>query len=433
MSKSESEVPLEGQNEYIGRMTQQIFSHCFDNGLVLLAEPMDWLESAAFSILLPAGCAYDPAEQLGLGNFLCEMTQRGAGNRSSRQFVEVLENLGVDRASGVSNIHSSYAGAMPAENLAEALEVHTDLLRRATLPEEQMGEALQVCLQEVRSVEDDLAQKVMQELRQLHYGDPWGRSCQGTEVSLATIDIQDVRQQYERTYRPGGSIISIAGNIDWPHVLSTVERLLGDWQPTTPTDPIERAPRTGYQHIPHDSSQTHVAIAYDSVPYGHPDYFQARGAVGVLSDGMSSRLFTEVRERRGLCYTVYASMHSTRDRGSVMCYAGTSTDRAQETLDVMLAELKRIADGIERAELDRLKARVKSSLIMQQESSRGRSASMASDWYYLNRVQTLDELSGIIDDLSCDTINKHLSENPPREFTIVTLGEKELEVPVAVS
>tara|TARA_B100000029_G_scaffold386335_1_gene382141 strand:+ start:250 stop:600 length:351 start_codon:yes stop_codon:yes gene_type:complete len=116
-----------------------------------------------------------------------------------------------------------------------------------------------------------------------------------------------------------------------------------------------------------------------------------------------------------------------------MCYAGTSTDRAQETLDVMLAELKRIADGIERAELDRLKARVKSSLIMQQESSRGRSASMASDWYYLNRVQTLDELSGIIDDLSCDTINKHLSENPPREFTIVTLGEKELEVPVAVS
>ena len=146
MSKSESEVPLEGQNEYIGRMTQQIFSHCFDNGLVLLAEPMDWLESAAFSILLPAGCAYDPAEQLGLGNFLCEMTQRGAGNRSSRQFVEVLENLGVDRASGVSNIHSSYAGAMPAENLTEALEVHTDLLRRATLPEEQMGEALQVCL-----------------------------------------------------------------------------------------------------------------------------------------------------------------------------------------------------------------------------------------------------------------------------------------------
>jgi predicted Zn-dependent peptidase len=125
--------------------------------------------------------------------------------------------------------------------------------------------------------------------------------------------------------------------------------------------------------------------------------------------------------------------HSLLDRGSVFCYAGTSTERAQETLDVLLAELNRLAQGIEHDELRRLKAQIKSSLIMQQESSRARSASIAGDWYYLGRVRTLDEISGIIDGLTCQSINAYLAEHPPRDFTIVTLGEDKLEAPGAVS
>jgi predicted Zn-dependent peptidase len=174
-------------------------------------------------------------------------------------------------------------------------------------------------------------------------------------------------------------------------------------------------------------------LAYTSIPYPHPDYFQARGAVGVLSDGMSSRLFTEVREKRGLCYTVYASCHSLKDRGSVVCYAGTTTERAQETLDVMYGELVRLEQGIEPDELNRLKARIKSSLIMQQESSVSRSGSIAADWYYLNRVRTLDELGAIIDGLTCESINRYLAAHPPRDFCAVTLGAKPLEMPRAIS
>ena len=97
--------------------------------------------------------------------------------------------------------------------------------------------------------------------------------------------------------------------------------------------------------MPHEGNQTQIGIAYDSVPYRHPDYFQAWGAVGVLSGGMSSRLFTEVREKRGLCYSVYASYHTLRDRASVLCYAGTSAERAQETLDVTLGELDAAGQG----------------------------------------------------------------------------------------
>src|SRR4029078_1977860 len=143
---------------------------------------------------------------------------------------------------------------------------------------------------------------------------------------------------------------------------------------------------------------------------------------------MSSRLFTEVREKRGLVYTVYASCHSLRSRGSILAYAGTTAERAQETLDVMLAELKRLYDGITDEEIDRLKGRIKRALIIQQESSPSRAGSIALDWYYLNRVRTMTELSHIIDGLTADSINAYLAANRPREFSIVTIGQEPLQI-----
>ena len=147
---------------------------------------------------------------------------------------------------------------------------------------------------------------------------------------------------------------------------------------------------------------------------------------------MSSRLFTEVREKRGLCYSVYASYHaSLRDRASVLCYVGT--ERPQEALEVMLAELDRLAAGVEPEELQRLKARIKSGLIMQQESSSSRSATLARDWFHLGRARTLAEVGALVDALDCQSINTYLAEHPPADFTIITLGPKPLEVPVGVS
>jgi predicted Zn-dependent peptidase len=186
-------------------------------------------------------------------------------------------------------------------------------------------------------------------------------------------------------------------------------------------------------HILFESTQSHVGIAYPTIPYKHPDYFQAWAAVGVLSSGSSSRLFTEVRERRGLCYTVNASLHTQRDRAAVFCYAGTTAERAQETLDVTIGELQRLGNGIEASELDRLKARIKSSLIMQQESSAARSGAIAREWYHLGRARTLGEIGAMIDALSAESINGYLRTNPPRDLLVVTLGPKPLEVPVGVS
>ena len=414
-------------------MTQSVLSQTLDNGLVLVAEPMGWLESAAFSLLLPAGCARDPGQSLGLANLTCEMVQRGCGPRDSRQFVEDLELLGADTSSSTGLEHVSFGGAMPAESLLATLAVYADVVRRPHLPEEQFDDARAYCLHEVRSVEDELAQKLMQQLRYNHFGDPLGRSSQGTLTSVANLDLDDVRKFVDVHYQPAGAILGVAGKFDWGELCRTVEALFGDWTPQPlPAVEAKSGPR-GYQHLESPSVQTHIGISYDSVPYSDPDYFQERGAVGVLSDGMSSRLFTEVRENRGLCYTVYAACHPLKDRGSVLCYAGTTTARAQETLDVTISELERLAEGIRADELDRLKARIKRTIIMQQESSPARSGSIAADWYFLQRVRTLKELGTIIDGLTCDSINAYLAKQPRRNFNVVTLGEKELEMPVGVS
>ncbi len=414
-------------------MTQRIHWHTYENGLVLVAESMSWLESAAFAVMLPAGCVHDPTAQLGLSNFTCDMVQRGSGPRSSRQFVEDLERLGVDRSASVSISHTSFGGAMLADNVYDALAIYAEMLRNPHLPENQLEDSRQVCLQELRAGEDDLAQRVMERLRLCHYPQPWGRAVQGEQASLESIGVADVRRQFERTYRPNGTILSVAGKIDWPRLQDRVGELLADW-PASDKLPIEEQPApSGCEHIGHDSHQTHIAVAYPNVPYRHPDYFQARGAVGVLSDGMSSRLFTEIRENRGLCYTVYASCHSLRGRGAVLCYSGTSTDRAQETLDVLLQELVKLKKGIWQAELGRLKARIKSSLIMQQESSASRSVAIAADWYHLERIRTMEELGGIIDGLTAESINRYLADNPPRDFTVVSLGASPLEVPRGIS
>ena len=162
-----------------------------------------------------------------------------------------------------------------------------------------------------------------------------------------------------------------------------------------------------------------------------PDYYRARAAAAILGGYSSARLFTEVREKRGLCYSVYASYESQRERAALLCYAGTSTDRAQETLDVMLAELHRLGlDGIEPDELETMRAGLKSSLIMAQESSMSRSSALASDWYFLGRVRPLEEISRELDGLTPESVSDYAARfQDHRDLTVLTLGPSALRFP----
>ncbi len=410
-----------------------IHIHQFDNGMTLVAEELRSLESAAFCFLVPVGSAYDPPARAGLTSFVCEMVQRGCGSMSSRQFLDALELLGVEGSESVSLAHTTYGGATLADNLLPALSIYADLLLRPHLPPEQLEAGRLVSLQELRGVEDEPAQKAMLELRRRHYPAPWGQPSIGDVSGLQATTIDDVRRQFAQGYRPGGTILGVAGKFDWQALKSHVGELFSGWS-------VADLPEPGYgprgatrDHIPFESNQTHICLAYDSVPLSDPDYFRAWGAVHVLSGGSSSRLFSEVREKRGLCYTVYAQHRLLRDRGIVTCYAGTSADRAQETLDVTMAEIERLYEGVEADELDRLQARMKSGLLMQQESSSSRSMSIAYDWYHLGRVRDLAEVSRCVEELTPESINSYLVGHPIANLTLLTLGPKPLEAPHGVS
>lgn len=409
-------------------MAPQVFSQVFPNGLVLLAERMEHVRSAALNFLVPAGCVYDPPGQLGIASILADLITRGAGSRDSRELTLALDNLGLDRSESVGALNTRFWGATLARNLSAALEIYADILRRPHLPDDELDAVKSLALQDIQGLEDEPRQKVMLELKKRHYPAPLSNDRLGTTEGVAAVTSDSLRQHYRRLFHPAGTILSVAGNVEWGPLRDLVGRLFGDWQGGADAPLKCGPPPSSRGHIAKETEQTQIGIAYPSVPIGHPDYYAALGAVNVLSGGMSSRLFTEVREKRGLCYAVGASYSTFKERGDVICYAGTTNERAQQTLDVTLAELKRLQDGIEAEEVERVQAGLKSSQIMQQESTSSRAGSLAADWYYLGRVRTFDEIQAAINGLTPTGIVEHLRRYPAKDFTVVTLGPNELDV-----
>ncbi len=407
-------------------MGQDVYQHTFANGLTLLAERMENVRSAALNFLVPAGCVYDPAEQPGIASLLSDLITRGAGDRDSRQLMLALDSLGLERDESVGSIHTRFWAATLARNLLPALELYADILQRPHLPQEELDPVKALALQDLQSLEDEPRQKTLIELRRRHYPPPLGQDRRGTREGIEAVTIDAVRRHHQRLFQPNGAILSVAGTIEWPPLLDQVGRLFEPWTPSPIPELRLSEPLLKRDHITKETQQTQIGIAYDSVPIGDPEYYAALGAVNVLSGGMSARLFTEVREKRGLCYAVWATYQTFKDRASILCYAGTTNERAQETLDVTLAELKRLVQGIEPDEVQRVQAGLKSSLIMQEESTSARAGTIASDWYYLGRVRSFDEIQQAIDGLTPGKVVEHLRHWPARDFTIVTLGPKEL-------
>jgi predicted Zn-dependent peptidase len=400
--------------------------HVFTNGLVLLAEPMDYVRTAAFNFLFPAGYAYDPAAAPGTANLLSGMITRGAGERDNRALTLALDALGLDRDESVGVLHTRFWAATLSRNVLPALELYADVVLRPHLPAEELSAVQSLALQDLEALDDDPKSKTLLELRKRHLPAPLGNDRRGTVEGIEASTIATLKHFHRQGFRPNGTILSVAGNLDWAPLLETVGRLLGDWSPREETQLSLTPAVKGEHHLEKETQQTQIGLAYESIPVTDPDYYTAMGAVNVLSGGMSSRLFTEVREKRGLCYSVWASYQGMKDRGSVLCYAGTTNERAQETLDMTLRELRRIEEGVEPDEVQRIQAGLKSSLIMQEESTSARAGAIASDWYYYGRVRSLDEIQQEINNLSTERIVEYCRRHPLTGGTLVTMGPKPL-------
>lgn len=407
----------------------RMYQHTLPNGMVVLGQSMPWLKTAAFSLQVPAGSVREPSGQNGLAALTCECSERGCGELGNREFLEATELLGASTNNHVATYSIGYSGSCLHQNLIPLLRLYAALSQAATLAVEEFDPSQLVCLQELYSQEDDLPQQTLRTLRRRYFGEQLGRWPDGEISELETIQYPSVVDYYRRNYSPQGAILSVAGNLDWNECLDSIQQLWGQWKDQGLT-PLQVTLGTGgYQHLEEESQQTHIALAGPVVPFGHPEYYRMRCAIGVLGDGMSSRLFQEVREKRGLCYSVFAGVHSLKDQACVSAYAGTTAPRAQETLDTILAEFETLKQGITEQELLRVKTQIRTGLMAQQESCRSRANAMAGDWFYLGRVRTPDEISAELEALTVERVNHYLETHPFPITSLVTVGPAELELP----
>jgi len=405
-----------------------IHHETLSNGLTVLAEPVPGAKSLAMRLLMPGGAKHEPAQQQGVSGVLAEMMLRGAGGLSAREHSDALDRLGVQRSTDNGTHHTHLGATMVGENLHDALPLLLDTALRPNLDEAALEPSRDLAIQSLDGLEDEPQQRAMIELRRQHHPDPLGRSGYGVREHLETLNIEQVRRFAERSFVPPGSILAFAGAFDFDRLLEQVQSLTAQWTGEAPPEPtLTDAPR-GYAHHHADSSQVHIALACDALPEPDEQSIVQAAAIAVLSGGMSGRLFTEVREKRGLCYAVQASYNGQRDRGTVSAYAGTTTPRAQQTLDVLLAELRRLKDGVDESEFERAIVGMKSRLVMQGESTGARAAAIASDLYHVGRPRTLDELAARVDAITLEGLCAFVAEHPLDGFTLVTLGAEKLRL-----
>ena len=407
-------------------MAGKLDSYQLNNGMMILAEQME-VGSVAFGLMLPCGTARIDKGCGGAGNVISDWVMRGAGDKSNRELTDELEGLGLHRGSGIGTYCLTFSASMEASNLIKALRLYSDIVQRPKLDSDQFELAKKLAMHEIAGLEENPKQKVMIRLKEHFFADPLGRSSVGTEEELQNLKQEKAKAIIDHNFNLSQTILTVAGKYNFDELCDEVSKLFDNEQKPFESE-IKKGERDlGYTHIHHDGAQVHIGIMVEVPSARSKDYYNILTAVSILSGGISSRLFTEVREKRGLCYAIGANYMSLRDRAGIACYAGTTPDKAQETLEVAVAEIRKLSKGITAEELHRAKIGLKSNLIMKSESSMSRASGIGGDYNMLGRVRDLDEIKKSIDNVSIESIMDCLEINKFKEYCTVSIGSKKLE------
>ena len=399
-----------------------------DGGVVLVVEPIPSVASVALTWRVPVGSATDPPDGDGLAAMLSELIFRGAGGLDSKGHSDALDRVGVQRSAAVLTHHLRLSAALLGDRLAEALPLIAAMVTAPDLAGDALEAVRSLCLQSLDSLDDDPQHLVMLRLRQHHLAPPFNRHGYGCRDVLSRCSIEVLRQSWANRCRPEGTIVAAAGAVDPAALSRQINELLAGWSGRPPSPQELGPPQRGRVHISQDTAQMHIGIAYDAPREADPDARLERLAVSVLSGGTSARLFTEVRQKRSLCYSVGASYSAGRDHGVVTLYAGTTPERAQETLDVCTAEVERLRDGVSGDELHRAMIGIKSHLVMQGESTGARAAAPGHDQFCLGRARSLEERAREIESITLGELNDYLRSRQFSEFTTASIGPVEPRV-----
>jgi predicted Zn-dependent peptidase len=391
--------------ESLGRIAmengERFLRQRLSNGTQVVGEPMAGVQSAAVGLLFGVGARDESAKHFGISHFLEQMIFRGTEHRSAREISEQFDRLGASYDSSAGIEMHVMSCQMLGDRLLEALDLLGDCARFPAFPDDAVESVRTLQLQEISQRDDRPPQKVMDLVRrELFAGSPLGNDVLGSPETMENIDRQALAEYHKRFFRPDNAVISVAGNFDWAPLIQKLEALTADWPVGTQRDRL--SPPEPHQSVTvlskEDASQENLGFAFPGVAASDPRYHAAGLTAQALGGGTNSRLHREVREKRGLAYAAQARFDGFENTGLVRIYVGTSPERAPESVEVVLGELRKLeADGLEPEELDRAKTRLKSQVIMRSESTYARMATNMRSWWMERQLYSLDEAKQRID------------------------------------
>jgi predicted Zn-dependent peptidase len=396
------------------------------SGLTVVTDTMAHLETAALGVWTGVGGRDEKPDEHGMSHLLEHMAFKGTTQRTSQQIAEEIEAVGGDLNAATSNESTAYYARVLKADVPLALDVLSDILANPSFDAEELEREKSVIEQEIGAAQDTPDDVIFEHLSELCYPDqPLGRSLLGTPQTLASFNRDNLRNYLATHYRGPEMVVAAAGAVDHKQVVAEAEQRFASFAGTPAPKPVAAMfGKGGSRVIRRDLEQAHLTLALEGVPQSDLSLFSVQVFSNILGGGMSSRLFQEVREKRGLCYSIYTFHAAYSDTGFFGLYTGTDPADAPEMVEVIVDEMNNAVETLTEKEIARSKAQMKAGLLMGMESCSARAEQMARHILAYGRPLTVDELVARIDAVSVESTRNAarglLSRSRP---AVVALGE----------
>lgn len=406
-----------------------VITHTLDNGLQLLIEPMSHVQSAAYDLQFPGGVLVDNAERIGESLILADLTSRGAGPYTSRELSDQFDDLGIRHAESAGGDRFAFRGNCLFDVLPRALELMSYSVLSPHLPEDEIEPIRNLMLQDIESLRDNPPRLAFFELASRYYPAPFNRPMHGDAAGIMQVTSATARDLLKKTFCPKGAVLSCAGRVEPEVIIAQAQKLYGGWQGSTIELPnFAGHPKASNYHIPFEGAQVQLVTVCPGPKFGDEFYYVAKVLNEILSGGMFGRLFIEIREKRGLVYSAYSRHIGNKALGVFQCYAGTTPENVQETIEVLNVELSRLKKSVSEDELVRAKINLKAALVIGEESSSSRASSNASDWMLCGKVRPMESILAALEKVSSKDIDEYLERFPFDQQTVLTLGSAGVKI-----
>jgi predicted Zn-dependent peptidase len=377
------------------------------SGLAVVTETTPQVKTAAIGVFVAAGTRYERASEHGLSHFIEHMAFKGTRRRSAREIAEAIENVGGDLNAETGVERTSYFARVMGSDVALALDVIGDLLTDSAFDPDELEREKNVILQEIGSVEDTPDDLVFDLLTATAWPDqPIGRPILGTREGVEAFDRAAIDGYLGRRYSAGAAVVAAAGAVEHDHIVALAQSRLERLPAAPPPAEAQAAYRGGETRRSRRLEQTHVVVGFEGRPAGAPDYDAAQVFAAAAGGGMSSRLFQEVREKRGLAYSIYGFHWDFIDTGLFGFYAGSADRDAAEVVAASLDCLAEAAHGLEDAEIRRAKAQMKVSLVTALEQPAARVHQLSRQMQVYGRTLSFSETLDRVDGITVEEVRK---------------------------